>query len=172
MDTATSKPRVYISYSRFSNTSKENARHLRTLLAQNGVDPVLDEDYRSEMADHEPRWVMEEIEAATCVIILLDEVYPWVLGSNAVLQLLSLDNGSSTSLAKQESDLLQNHVYWGKPGFIVPVFVGPESKLQSCLPSILRCHTIHRLPVDFSKASGSISPLLTRLKLSSGTQQV
>ena len=109
------------SVTRFSNTGKENAGHLRTLLAQNGIEPALNEDHRDEIADNEPRWVMEEIEAATCGIILLDETYPWVLGSNAVLQLLSLDNSSSTSLAKQESDLLQNHVYWGKPSFTVSV---------------------------------------------------
>ena len=163
------KPIVYISYSRCCGTSKANAIHLAVRLAESGVHPVLDEHYRHEMADNEPGWVEEQITGADHVIVLLDRTHPWVMENTPVMQLLSVDEDNGTLLVKLESELLRSQVYCGHPRFVVPVFIGPSCLAKACIPTMLQCKTVFRLPQDFNGHSTSFMQLTTLLKATTAT---
>ena len=159
---------VYISYSRFTLSSKHQALRLAEVLRRHGLNPVIDLEHQHKLSDNVPQWVQQQVLSADFAVVLLDETYPWVLGSATMTELLNSDSGDDIKLAKMESDMLQSEIYCGRARFIVPVFIGTQAHLESCLPGILRCKKVYRLPKDFEYGNGGPTDLLARLSESPG----
>lgn len=116
------------------------------------------------MADNVLAWIDREVRKADVVIVLLDEAYPWNLESSVLSKILESDSNGELKISKMESQLLQSEVFSGaRQGLIIPVYIGPAGNIESCLPAILRCKTVYKLPKDFDGSSVNFQKLMSRI---------
>eukprot|EP00117_Sycon_ciliatum_P011839 scpid62621/ scgid3728/ len=146
---------AYLSYSRFTNTSRQQAVELSAALTEQGIDVVSDIDpgHRHSMADNREAWLEEKMGSVDFVIMLLHETHPLNLSMTHELRKaqLAVDEDDSFKLTMSEVNRIQGMEFVGETRSVVPVYFGlAGASNQTLLPVGMRMKTVYRLPKDFS----------------------
>eukprot|EP00117_Sycon_ciliatum_P033636 scpid81225/ scgid1356/ len=156
--------RVYISYSRYTDTSAAHARRMCRLLQQCHVDAVLDLDHEIDLADNWMSWLENELRHADHTVVLLDQYHPLSMHLSRDNQraLMEVSHGMCRSFS--EADCLTGEMFSHRPDFIIPVIVGSGiASARSIVPMQMMASHIYRLPVDFSAVNPDFEQLRHRL---------
>eukprot|EP00117_Sycon_ciliatum_P020096 scpid43601/ scgid18009/ len=156
---------VYLTYSRFTNASRQRAHQLAAALRRFEVHVVFDGDpwHAVKMADNREAWMDEWMQHTDYAIVLLDETYPMSLDmTQAMFQAqLNADVDDSFKLTWAEVTRIQALEFSGRSHRIIPVVIGSVSSVSPPIPVSMRMKTVYRLPKDFTQ--DATCPQLERL---------
>eukprot|EP00117_Sycon_ciliatum_P010666 scpid44051/ scgid1113/ len=151
---------VYLSYSRYTSTSLEQAQTLSDALKRNQVHVVSDiepEDC-AEMADCCNTWLDEQLKCVDYIVVLLDQHYPLNLSMTEEMYSARLDADfdGTFKLTMAEVNKIQSMEFSGRMSPnqrlppIIPVHVGSANAIKPpTLPVSMCAKTVYRLPNDY-----------------------
>ena len=151
--------RVYISYSRYPENLKETVLHFATVLANSGVQVILDQFYQVEAADCLSEWVDQQFEVADFIVVVLSPKYPLNLSAEEK-RLLAGTEDFMVSL--YEAKLLQSCSIAGRENFIIPVYFGYGACPPSNIPLSLKNKSVYTVSPQCDQSDKGIQQMIHR----------